>query len=187
MSEFREEDIWERVRYIDVDVDLRAFHIGKSVDPLYFSREDASASVLDKMKELRLVSMRVIVVRKDQWRKRRNGHWHPWENSGKMLKEWLSGKRGARAVKLATQYIWCEGGVITNALALAAHNNSWEGHDAFLKRYPGVAGEDVKTRWREMEVFLEDGGNKTQAVYDTEKEIFCRSITIELPTQLPSW
>jgi hypothetical protein len=148
---------------------------------LYFSREKASASVLDKMNELRLVSMCVIIVRKDQWRNRRTGYWHPWENSGKMLKEWLSGKRGAKVVKLAMQYIWCEGGVITIAQALAAHNSSLEGHEAFLKRYPGVLGEDVKRRWEEMEVFLQDGGNKTQAVYDTEKEIFCRSIAIELP------
>lgn len=119
------------------------------------------------MKELRLVSMRIIFVRKDQWRKMRNGHWHPWENSGKMLGEWLSGKRGAKAVKLAMQYIWCEGGVITNAGALVAHNSSWQGHDAFLKRYPDVVGEDVKRRWEEMGILLQDGENKTQAVYDT--------------------
>jgi hypothetical protein len=133
------------------------------------------------MNELRLVSMCVIIVRKNQWRNRKIRHWHPWENLGKMLKEWLSGKRGAKAVKLAMQYIWCEGGVITIAQALAAHTSSLEGHEAFLKRYPGVLGEDVKRRWEEMEVFLQDGGNKTQAVYDTEKEIFCRSIAIELP------
>jgi hypothetical protein len=178
MSNFPLEDIWEKVRYIDVDVDLRAFHKG---DPLYFSREGASMLVLDRMKELRLVSMRVIVVRKGQWRKMRTGHWNSWENSGKMLQEWLSGKRGAKAVKLAMQYIWCEGGVITNAYALTAHNSSWEGHAAFLERYPGVIGEDVKRRWEEMGVFLQDGENKTQTVYDTGKEIFCRSIAIELP------
>jgi hypothetical protein len=102
------------------------------------------------MNELRLVSMCVIIVRKDQWRNRRTGYW----------KEWLSGKRGAKAVKLAMQYIWCEGGVITIALALAAHNSSLEGHEAFLKRYTGVLGEDVKRRWEEMEVFLQDGGEK---------------------------
>jgi len=84
-------------------------------------------------------------------------------------------------VKLVMQYIWCEGGVITNALALAAHNSSLEGHEAFLKRYPGLVVEDVKRRWKQMEVFLQDGGNKTQAVYNTDKEIFCRSIAVELP------
>jgi hypothetical protein len=32
MSEFPDEDVWGRVRYIDVDDDLRAFHTEKSFD-----------------------------------------------------------------------------------------------------------------------------------------------------------
>jgi hypothetical protein len=32
----------------------------------------------------------------------------------------------------------------------------------------------------EMGIFLQDGGNKIQTVYNTEKEIFCRNLEIKL-------
>jgi hypothetical protein len=118
--------------------------------------------------------------------KRRAGNWRPWENIGKMLREWLRGNgeewsRGkglGREVELAMQYIWYEKSGVPGVLEI--HDNSKEGHEAFLERHPGVVGEDVKSRWVEMGIFLEDGGNKAQSVYKTEKEIFCRNILVNL-------
>jgi hypothetical protein len=182
VASFPEEEVWERVRWIDVDVDLCAFHKQESVHLDYFSNEAGCDLVLGRMKELRVVSLRVLVVREGQWMKRKNGYWRPWENSGIMLREWLKGlrKEGGRGVRLAMQYVWVEGKDPEAGHAVAGHVASKEGHDAFLKRYPGKIEEGVRRRWVEMEIFLQDGGIKTQTVYNTEKEIFCRNLEIGL-------
>ncbi|KAE9362754.1 hypothetical protein N431DRAFT_450218 [Stipitochalara longipes BDJ] len=183
MTTFPEEAIWSRLRYMDVDVDRCAFHTQKSADqPMgYFARELGSTLVLAKMSELRLVTMRVLVVRPDQWRNRMNGYWRPWENTGEMLKQWLSGRNDGRVVKLAMQYIWTEGfGTAAGTVAVGAHITSKQGHEAFLANYPGVLSDDVRRRWIEMGIFLQDGGNKTHQVYDTVKEIFCRNLVVNL-------
>jgi hypothetical protein len=127
------------------------------------------------MKELRVVSLRVLVVREGQWMKRKNGYWRPWENSGIMLREWLKGlrKKGGRGVRLAMQYVWVGGKDREAGHAIA-------GHEAFLKRYPGKIEEGVRRQWVDMGIFLQDGGNKTQTLYNTEKEIFCRDLEIKL-------
>ena len=46
------------------------------------------------------------------------------------------------------QYVWTDGGAATSS--------------------------DVARRWMEVVIFLQDGSNKTYAVYDIEKETFCR-------------
>jgi hypothetical protein len=179
---FPEEKVWERVRCIDVDVNLNTFHKQGSVRLDYFSREAGCDLALGRMKELRVVSLRVLVVRKRQWMKRKNGYWRPWENSGIMLREWLKGlrKEGGRGVRLAMQHIWVEGNYPDAGHAVAGHVASKEGHEAFLKGYPGKIEEGVGRRWVEMGIFLQDGGNKIQTVYNTEKEIFCRNLEIKL-------
>jgi hypothetical protein len=173
MGRYPEEKVWELARFVDVDVDLRAFHTQKSAALNYFALEEGSACVLGRLRELRLVSLRVVVVRVEQWRTRRNGHWRPWENSGMMLREWLKGRVKGREVKLAMQYIWNEG-IGTNGV-MPGHLGSEVGHKAFIDRYPGGLSKDVQERWQEMGVFLQDGSNQTQTVYDTEREIFCRN------------
>jgi hypothetical protein len=179
---FPEETVWERVRWIDVDVDPRAFHKQESVRLDYFSNEAGCDLELGRMKELRVVSLRVLVVREGQWMKRKNGHWRPWENSGIMLREWLKGlrKEGGRGVRLAMQYVWVEEKDPEAGHAITGHVASKEGHGAFLKKYPGKIEEGVRRRWVEIGIFLQDGGNKMQAVYNTEKEIFCRNLEIKL-------
>jgi hypothetical protein len=93
MGQFSDDQVWERVTYIDVDVDLKAFHKYSSANPLYFSREKRSAVVLVKMRELRLVTMRVIVAREavgekeDRYLAAVGEYW-------KMLKVWVRGQGG---------------------------------------------------------------------------------------------
>jgi len=167
---------------VDVDVDLNAFHTVQEVDTLggYFAREENSKVVLERMRELRLVTLRVVVVRVDQWKNRTNGYWRPWENSGNMLREWLRGRKEGREVGLVMQYIWTEGLDSVGGFAVAAHVTSKLGHEAFLAKYPGVLADEVRSRWVEMGIFLQDGRNKTHPEYDTAKDIFCRSLVVSL-------
>jgi hypothetical protein len=58
--------VWSRLRYVNVDVDLRAPHTNKSVNLAYFSREENATLCLGKMKELGLVKIRVIVLKENQ-------------------------------------------------------------------------------------------------------------------------
>lgn len=88
------------------------------------------------------------------------------------------GKGPGREVKLAMPYIWYEKTGVLDVLAV--HDSSKKGHEAFLARHPAVVEKDVRRRWMEMGIFLKDGGNKAQAVYKTEKEIFCRNLLVKL-------
>lgn len=148
MVSFPEEKVWERVRWIDVDVNLHSYHKQESVRLDYFSREAGCDLVLGRMKELRVVSLRVLVVRERQWMKRKNRYWRPWENSGIMLREWLKGlrKEGGRGVRLAMQHIWVKGNYPDAGHAVAGHVASKEGHEAFLERHPGKIEEGVRSR-----------------------------------------
>jgi 2EXR family len=174
IGRFPDEKIWERVRYIDVDVDSSRYNTHRKTEPPlgYFDGVPKSALVLGKMRKLTLVSIRVVVVRFQQWRHRKNGYWRPWENSALILKEWLIGRREENAVTLAMQYIWTDGG------AVASFVNSKPGHEDFLAKFPVATSADVARRWMEIGIFLQDGANKIHPVYDTEKEIFCRNLLV---------
>ncbi|PMD38750.1 hypothetical protein L207DRAFT_513241 [Hyaloscypha variabilis F] len=183
MATFPGEEVWGRVRWVDVDVDLNAFHNAPPADPLggYFAREGRSKEVLERMEALRLVTLRVVVVRPDQWRNRRNGYWRPWENGGEMVREWLRGRKQEKEVKLLMQYIWTEGmGPGVRTTAIGAHVTSKRGHEEFIAKYPGVVSDEVRSRWAEVGISLQDGGNKIHPMYKTVKEIFCRNLTINL-------
>ena len=182
MAEFPDEEVWRRVRFVDVDVDLNAFHKLKFADSPggYFALEENSKVVLRMMRELRLVTLRVVVVRIDQWRNRKNGYWRPWENSGMMVREWLRGRNEGRDVELVMQYIWTEGFGSEGTFVGGSHVTSKQGHEAFLSKYPGTLSDDVRRRWVEMGIFLHDGRNKMHPEYNTEKDIFCRNLVVSL-------
>lgn len=50
------------------------------------------------------------------------------------------------------QYIWTDGGAATSS--------------------------DVARQWMEVVILLQDGSNKTYAVYDIEKKTFCRNLSV---------
>jgi hypothetical protein len=77
------------------------------------------------------------------------------------------------------QYIWTEGmGPGVRTTAIGAHVTSKRGHEEFLAKYPGVVSDEVRSRWAEVGIWLQDGGNKIHPLYKTVKEIFCRNLTI---------
>jgi hypothetical protein len=66
MTTFPDEKVRSRLRYLSVDVDIRAFHTDKSVNLRYLFKEENVSLVSGEMKELRSVAMRIIIVREKQ-------------------------------------------------------------------------------------------------------------------------
>ncbi len=107
MGTFSEEGVWRRLRCLDVDINRRAFQIQTFVDMGHLLREKISSLCLGEMKELTLVTMRVMIRKEDQWKTRRNHHWRPWKKTGKIkiLKELLNSLEEGSGVKFGMQYI----------------------------------------------------------------------------------